>query len=305
MKRPIIIDTDPGIDDALAIAIALFSDELDVRLITTVAGNVSLENVTNNTLKLLKFFNKEVPVAMGAAHPLIEPFIDASNVHGATGMEGYDFPEPNKDLLLKEHAVNAMRRVILESKEKITLVPIAPMTNIALLFSMYPEVKENIAEIVIMGGSASRGNKGVMSEFNVATDPEAAKIVFNSGLPIVMAGLDVGWKALVYLEDSEKMRTMNKTGEMAYCLFKKYRGGSFNTGLKMYDSCAMAYLLKPDLYKVTDTYVDIETQAQMTRGCSVVDLKGYLKHEPNAKVCMDIDGDKFREWFLSCIEKCI
>ncbi len=305
MKRPIIIDTDPGIDDALAIAIALFSDELDVRLITTVAGNVSLENVTNNTLKLLKFFNKEVLVAKGAARPLIEPFIDASNVHGATGMEGYDFPEPNKDLLLKEHAVNAMRRVILESKEKITLVPIAPMTNIALLFSMYPEVKENIDEIVIMGGSAGRGNKGVMSEFNVATDPEAAKIVFNSGLPIVMAGLDVGWKALVYPEDSEKMRTMNKTGEMAYCLFKKYRGGSFNTGLKMYDSCAMAYLLKPDLYKVTDTYVDIETQAQMTRGCSVVDLKGYLKHEPNAKVCMDIDGNKFREWFLSCIEKCI
>ena len=305
MKRPIIIDTDPGIDDALAIAIALFSDELDVRLITTVAGNVSLENVTNNTLKLLKFFNKEVLVAKGAARPLIEPFTDASNVHGATGMEGYDFPEPNKDLLLKEHAVNAMRRVILESKEKITLVPIAPMTNIALLFSMYPEVKENIDEIVIMGGSAGRGNKGVMSEFNVATDPEAAKIVFNSGLPIVMAGLDVGWKALVYPEDSEKMRMMNKTGEMAYCLFKKYRGGSFNTGLKMYDSCAMAYLLKPDLYKVIDTYVDIETQAQMTRGCSVVDLKGYLKHEPNAKVCMDIDGNKFREWFLSCIEKCI
>ncbi len=305
MKRPIIIDTDPGIDDALAIAIALFSDELDVRLITTVAGNVSLDNVTNNTLKLLNFFNKDVPVAKGAAHPLLEPFVDASNVHGVSGMEGYDFPDAKEELLLKEHAVNAMRDVILESKEKITLVPIAPLTNIALLFSMYPEVKENIDEIVIMGGSASRGNKGVMSEFNIATDPEAAKIVFNSGLPIVMAGLDVGWKALVYPEDSEKMKTMNKTGEMAYCLFKKYRGGSFNTGLKMYDSCAMAYLLKPDLFTVTNTYVDIETKGEMTRGCSVVDLKGYLKHEANAKVCLDIDGEKFREWFLSCVARCI
>ena len=117
-KRPVIIDTDPGIDDALAIAIALFSDELDVRLITTVAGNVSLKNVTNNTLKLLNFFEKDIPVAVGAAQPLIEPLVDASNVHGASGMEGFDFPEPKTDLLLKDHAVNAMRKVIMESEEE-------------------------------------------------------------------------------------------------------------------------------------------------------------------------------------------
>lgn len=305
MRRPIIIDTDPGIDDALAIAIALFSEEMDVRLITTVAGNVSLEHVTNNALKLLNFWGKDVPVAKGAAHPLIEPFIDASNVHGVSGMEGYDFPEPKEELLLQEHAVNAMRRVILESREPVTLVPIAPMTNIAQLLIMYPEVKENIREIVIMGGSAGRGNKGVMSEFNVATDPEAAKIVFASGLPIVMAGLDVGWKALVYPEDSEKIKMMGKTGEMAYCLFKRYRGGSFQTGLKMYDSCAIAYLLQPDLFQVEETYVDVETQGQMTRGCTVVDLKGYLKKEANVKVCMDIDGTRFREWFMDRIGKCI
>lgn len=305
MRRPIIIDTDPGIDDALAIAIALFSEELDVRLITTVAGNVSLEHVTNNALKLLNFWGKDVPVAKGAAHPLIEPFIDASNVHGVSGMEGYDFPEPKEELLLQEHAVNAMRRVILESREPVTLVPIAPMTNIAQLLIMYPEVKENIREIVMMGGSAGRGNKGVMSEFNVATDPEAAKIVFASGLPIVMAGLDVGWKALVYPEDSEKIKMMGKTGEMAYCLFKRYRGGSFQTGLKMYDSCAIAYLLQPDLFQVEETYVDVETQGQMTRGCTVVDLKGYLKKEANVKVCMDIDGTRFREWFMDRIGKCI
>lgn len=304
-KRPIIIDTDPGIDDALAIAIALFSDELDVKLITTTAGNVSLENVTNNALKLLSFFGKDVPVAAGAPRPLIEPLVDASNVHGVTGMEGFDFPEPKTELLLKENAVNAMRRVIMESEEPITLVPIAPMTNIALLFSMYPEVKGNIKEIVLMGGSASRGNKGVMSEFNVATDPEAAKIVFDSGLPIAMAGLDVGWNALVYPQDSEKIREMGKTGDMAYCLFKKYRGGSFGTGLKMYDSCAMAYLLCPEMFTIEETFVDIELRGEMTRGCTVVDLKGYLKKAPNAKVCTAIDGDKFREWFLDSVSKCI
>ncbi len=304
-KRPIIIDTDPGIDDALALAIALFSEELDVRLITTVAGNVSLENVTGNALRLLNFYGKDVPVAKGAAKPLIVDFVDASDIHGKTGMEGYDFPEPKKELLLEEHAVNAMRRVILESPEPITLVPIATLTNIGLLLAMYPEVKENIREIVMMGGSASRGNKGVMSEFNVATDPEAAQMVFQSGVPIVMAGLDVGMKALVLPEDSEKIKNMGKVGDMAYHLFKKYRGGSFSTGLKMYDSCAIAYLLCPELFRIEETYVGVELHGSMTSGCTVVDLKGYLHREPNAKVCVDIDGERFRVWFRDAIEKCI
>lgn len=304
-KRPIIIDTDPGIDDALAIAIALFSDELDVRLITTVAGNVSLDHVTTNALRLLRFFNKDVPVAKGAACPLLTEFVDASNVHGKTGMEGYDFPEPKEELLLQEHAVNAMRRVILESPEPITLVPIAPLTNLALLFALYPEVKKNIREIVMMGGSASRGNKGVMSEFNIGTDPEAAQMVFQSGVPIVMAGLDVGLKALVYPEDSEEIRQMGRVGDMAYQLFKRYRGGSFQTGLKMYDSCAVAYLLCPELFEMAETYVGVELHGSMTAGCTVVDLKGYLHREPNARVCVDIDGEKFREWFKRAMAKCV
>lgn len=303
-KRPIIIDTDPGIDDALAIAIALFSEELDVRLITTVAGNVSLEKVTANALRLLNFFGKDVPVAKGAEKPLVEELVDASNVHGASGMEGFDFPEPKTELLLKEHAVNAMYRTIMESEEPITLVPIAPLTNIALLFALYPEVKEQIKEIVLMGGSASRGNKGVMSEFNVATDPEAAKMVFSAGVPIVMAGLDVGWKALVLPEDTAKLPELGEVGRMAHCLFKKYRGGTFHTGLKMYDSCAVAYLLCPELFEVTETYVDVELNGSMTRGCTLVDLKGYLHQAPNAKVCMDINGTMFRKWFLESIGKC-
>lgn len=304
MKKPIIIDTDPGIDDALAIAIALFSDKLDVKLISTVAGNVSIEKVTNNALKLLALYEKNVPVAMGAKSPLIEPLIDASNVHGSSGMDGYDFPEPKNELLCKNHAVLELRDTILNSKEKITLVPIAPLTNIALLFSMYPEVKENIAEIVLMGGSLTRGNKGVLSEFNFATDPEAAKMVFDSGLPIVMATLDVGLKALVMPDDMGKIYEFGKVGKMAHALFKKYRGGSFNTGLKMYDSCAMAYLLKPELFSTQDCFVDIELTG-LARGASVVDLKGYLKRPANAKVCVDIDGDEFRKWFLDSMSKCI
>ena len=304
-RRPIIIDTDPGIDDAVAIAIALFSDELDVRLITTVAGNVSLDKVTYNTLRLLKFYGKEIPVAKGAAAPLIRPLQDASNVHGKSGMEGFDFEEPDEHLLLKENAVEAMHRVIMESPEPITLVPIAPLTNIALLLKVYPEVKERIREIVLMGGSAGRRNKGVLSEFNIATDPEAAKIVFDCGLPLVMAGLDVGWKALVLPEDSAKLPELGAVGRMAHCLFQKYRGGSMKTGLKMYDSCAMAYLLKPEMYEIAETCVDIELSGSMTAGCTLVDLKGYLGKPNNAKVCMDINQELFRTWFLDCIAKCV
>ena len=303
-KRPIIIDTDPGIDDAVALAIALYSEELDVKLITTVAGNVSVDKVTYNALRLLKYFKKEVPVAIGANEPLIRPALDASNIHGPSGMEGFDFEEPSYDLVLKENAVNAMHRVIMESENKITLVPIGPLTNIALLFKLYPEVKERIDEIVLMGGSASRGNMGVMSEFNIHVDPEAAKIVFHSGVPVVMAGLDVGLNALVLPEDSEKIREMNDVGFMIHSLFQRYRGGSMKTGLKMYDSTAIAYLLKPEMYEVVETYVDIELNGSMTAGCTVVDLKGYLKQPNNAKVLMDINPDMFRQWLLESLQKC-
>ena len=304
-KRKIIIDTDPGIDDAIAIAIALFSEKLDVKLITTVAGNVNVDLVTENALKLLTFFGKDIPVAKGSKEALLRTLDDAKNVHGASGMDGYDFGEPRRSNLIAEHAVNAMRRTIVESDTPVTIVAIGPMTNIALLLKMYPEVKENIDEIVFMGGSLTRGNLTVMGEFNVASDPEAAKIVFSSGVKLVMAGLDMGLKALVYPEDSEKIRVLGKTGDMMYSLFQKYRGGSFKTGLKMYDSCAIAYLLCPEMYETTDTFIDVETQSALTLGCTIVDLKGYLKKSPNAKVCTDINPEIFKQWFMSSIEKCI
>lgn len=303
-KRPVIIDTDPGIDDALALAIALFSEKLDVRLITTVAGNVSLEKVTGNALRLLSFFGKDVPVAMGARKPLIGPLVDASDIHGSSGMEGFDFPKPRKDLLLQENAVNTMNRVIMESDEPVTLVPIGPLTNVALLLSVYPEVSSRIREIVMMGGSLTRGNKGVMSEFNIATDPEAAKMVFDSGIPIVVATQDVGFKANVMPEDSQRLPELGQVGQMAYALFRKYRGGSFDTGLKMYDSCAIAYLLVPELFETVDTFVDVELAGNLTKGCTVVDLENYLQHPANAKVCVDIDVAAFRRWFMDSLSKC-
>jgi non-specific riboncleoside hydrolase len=257
-KRPIIIDTDPGIDDAVAIGAALFCDQLDVKLITTVAGNASIDKVTSNALKLLTFWKKRIPVARGSSEPLIRPATDASHIHGESGMDGYDFEDGDRTLLMEENAVNAMFHAIFRSEEKMTIVPIGPLTNIALLLKVYPEVKERIREIVLMGGSTTRGNKGVMSEFNMSVDPEAAKIVFSSGLPIVMVGLDVGGKSLVFPEDAALIKKYNRTGEMFYSLFQHYRSIGLKNGLRMYDSCAIAYLSKPEMFQVTDTFVDVE-----------------------------------------------
>ncbi len=303
-KRPIIIDTDPGIDDAVALGIALFARELDVKLITTVSGNVGIEHVTNNALKLLTFWTLNTPVAKGAARPLLREVRDASEVHGVTGMEGYEFPEPNRGNLLNITAVQAMYQTLKESEEKITIVAIGPLTNVALLLREYPEIKEKIAEIVLMGGALGRGNFGVLSEFNIAVDPEAAKIVFESGLAIAMTPLDVGLKALVYPQDSEEIKQMNQTGDMMYSLFKKYRGGSFNTGLKMYDSCAIAYLLKPEMFTVQNVFVAVETKGEYTSGATVIDLKASLGKAANCKVCVDIDEELFKTWFLAALKRC-
>lgn len=160
-RKPVIIDTDPGIDDAVAIAIALFAEELDVRLITTVGGNVGIEHTTDNALKLVTFFKKRVPVAAGAAEPLVRELVDASNVHGASGMEGWEFDEPDRSLLLEKNAVDAMRDALLASEEPVTIIALAPLTNVALTLKAYPEVKSHIERIVLMGGTAARGPQDV------------------------------------------------------------------------------------------------------------------------------------------------
>ena len=304
-KTPLIIDCDPGIDDALAIAIASYSPEVDVKLITTVAGNVAIEHTTQNALRLVTFFEKRIPVAEGAPEPLQKALEDASNVHGVTGMEGFDFPDPNQSLLLNEGAVEALYKTLSDSNEPITLMCIGPLTNIALLFKIHPEVKPCIKEIIMMGGSLTRGNKGVMAEFNIYVDPDAAKIVFGAGVPLTVLPLDVGLKALVMPEDSEKLLCMGRVGVMAHDLFKKYRGGSFNTGLKMYDPTAVAALLEPSLFTFVETFGDVETTGELTNGCTVFDLKGYLGKPANLRVATDVDSDGFRKWFLDGVSRCI
>ncbi|ENH8211557.1 ribonucleoside hydrolase RihC, partial [Klebsiella pneumoniae] len=234
MRLPIILDTDPGIDDAAAIAAALFAPELDLQLMTTVAGNVSVEKTTRNALQLLHFWNADVPLAQGASMPLVRPLRDAASVHGESGMEGYDFVEHQRQPLAKP-AFQAIRDALMHAAEPITLVAIGPLTNIALLLTQYPECVFNIRRLVIMGGSAGRGNFTPNAEFNIAIDPEAAAKVFHSGLEIVMCGLDVTNRALLAADYLATLPTLNQTGKMLHALFSHYRSGSMSSGLRMHD----------------------------------------------------------------------
>jgi non-specific riboncleoside hydrolase len=302
-KEKIILDTDPGIDDAAAIALALFSEKIDIELITTVSGNVDIEKTTENALKLLTFFDKDIKVAKGAASPLIRNPFYAPGVHGDSGMDGYDFPMADKRKLLHHSALDETIELLGESSEKITIVAIGPLTNIASLLIARPKIKEKIKRIVLMGGSTARGNVGVYTEFNFAVDPEAARIVFESGLDIVMLPLQMGRLALVSKEISEEIKDYNKTGHMLYSIFKHYRDGDFEKGLYMYDLCAIAFLEDEEIFEIQDARVDIETQGDFTSGASLVDFKNL--EEKNAKVAVDLDYDRFIGRFKETIKKCI
>lgn len=300
MRLPIILDTDPGIDDAAAIAAALFAPELDLKLMTTVAGNVSLEKTTRNVLQLLHFWNASVPVAQGAATPLLRPLRDAANVHGESGMEGYDFVEHQRQPLAKP-AFEAIRDVLMASPEPVTLVTIGPLTNIALLLTHYPECQFNIRRLVMMGGSAGRGNFTPNAEFNIAIDPEAAARVFNSGLEIVMCGLDVTNHATLTPEYLASLPVLNETGKMLHALFSHYRSGSMTTGLRMHDLCAIAWLARPSLFTLKPCFVTVETQGTWTAGTTVVDIEGKLGKTANAQVALEIDVEAFRAWVAEVI----
>ncbi|HCT2123589.1 TPA: ribonucleoside hydrolase RihC [Citrobacter koseri] len=295
MRLPIILDIDPGIDDAAAIAAALFAPQLDLQLMTTVAGNVSVEKTTRNALQLLHFWNMDIPLAQGAATPLLRPLRDAAYVHGESGMEGYDFVAHDCQPLAKP-AFIAIRDALMSAPEPVTLVAIGPLTNIALLLTHYPECAFNIRRLVIMGGSAGRGNFTPNAEFNIAVDPEAASRVFQSGIEIVMCGLDVTNQALLAPDYLAKLPELNRTGKMLHALFSHYRSGSMNTGLRMHDLCAIAWLVRPDLFTVKPCFVAVETQGEYTAGTTVVDIEGRLGKSPNVQVALEIDVAGFQQW---------
>lgn len=284
MRLPIFLDTDPGIDDAVAIAAAIFAPELDLQLMTTVAGNVSVENDPQRpaTAAFLECGDSARP---GAAVPLVRAPRDAASVHGESGMAGYDFVEHNRKPL-GIPAFLAIRDALMRAPEPVTLVAIGPLTNIALLLSQCPECKPYIRRLVIMGGSAGRGNCTPNAEFNIAADPEAAACVFRSGIEIVMCGLDVTNQAILTPDYLATLPELNRTGKMLHALFSHYRSGSMQSGLRMHDLCAIAWLVRPDLFTLKPCFVAVETQGEFTSGTTVVDIDGCLGKPANVQVAL-------------------
>lgn len=301
MTIKIIMDTDPGIDDAAALTMALNDPQIDLKLITSVAGNVTVDKTTKNAQKIVRFFNKKVPVAAGAKQPLIKEFEDAARIHGESGMPGYDFPE-DLPKPLDVSAVEALRDTIMSSNKKITLVPTGSYTNVALLFSEYPEVKDHIERIVAMGGSLGKGNMTSAAEFNVFTDPDAARIMYNSGIPITMVGLDITMKALLTPDSLAKLETMNETGKMLHDIIIN-DGDNSDKGIAMHDVNTIFYLLHPEVIKTEKMWIDIVTDGPAI-GETVGDIRGaYHDGKTNANVCADIDAEAFNKWFLEEVSK--
>lgn len=298
VKKKIIIDTDPGIDDAAALTIALNNPELDVLMLSTVAGNVNLDYTTENAKKILDFFEMETPLARGNSLPLLREYEDASQFHGETGLNGYDFPQSSRSVL-SEHAAVEMKNKILASEEELTLVTIGPLTNVALMLSMYPEVKENIAEIVIMGGSTIAGNTNSSAEFNIKVDPHAAQMVLNSELPLTIFDLRVTTRAILDKKDIEEISSLGEAGKMLYSLFTHYRGGDLEeTGLMMHDICTICYLLEPEIFDFKETYLEVALDGPAA-GTTVADLYSCYTEKKNVRLAVDIDQQQFKDLVIN------
>jgi purine nucleosidase len=300
MATPIIIDCDPGQDDALAILLALASPEdLEVLAVTAVAGNVPLALTEKNARKIVELAGRgDVPVFAGCGRPLVRPPVTAEHVHGRTGLDGADLPEPAIPLA-PGHAVDAIIDLVRgRLAGTVTICPVGPLTNVAAALTKAPDIARRLRQIVLMGGAIGEGNTTPSAEFNVYVDPHAARIVFEAGIPIVMHGLDVTHQALVTPDRLAAIRSLDTPVSRAvagllefYNIFDQTRRG--RPGAPLHDPCAIAWLLRPDLFSARDCHVAIETEGELTLGRTVVDWSGRHGRQPNASVVHAVDADGF------------
>ncbi|AEJ23703.1 ribonucleoside hydrolase RihC [Weissella koreensis KACC 15510] len=297
-KEALILDMDPGIDDAIALSIALTRPEFDLKLLTGVAGNVAVEKTTANLLKLEEFFNRtDIPVAMGAKAPLKREFKDASYIHGESGMPGYDFPEL-KHQPIDDPAVEAMHQVLSDAAEPITIVATGSYTNVALLLIKYPDIKSKIKRFILMGGSLSGGNVSSVAEFNIFTDPDAAKIVYESGIAITMIGLDVTLKALLSNQSIENVAEIGEVGKMISGVMTAYNDIEA-AGKPMHDVNTILFLLHPEFFTLEDHMVYVITEGPAIGGTIADTQDRWSNGKLNAHVAVDINTKAFEDWFLA------
>jgi len=282
----VIMDCDPGIDDAIALTVLLAHPEkADLIGVTTVGGNVQLDYVTANAKKLLTFLGSDAELASGQATPLVKEIETASQVHGKTGMDGYDFPEESKNYpLTSNNAVTYLYDRISNCDEKVNIVATAPLTNIALLLKVFPEVKENIEHIYVMGGSTLQGNITLAAEFNAYVDPEAAKIVFESGLPITLSGLNLTEnKAYMTMKEIDHIKDLGHVGVMASSIMEFYSAAELRNGhtkIPVHDACAVISLIAPELFTKSEEYpITVSLTNDEFRGMTYPDRRVGEKKE--------------------------
>lgn len=304
-KRPVILDGDPGHDDAMAWMLAQASPELDILAVTSAAGNQTIEKTTFNARRVCTLLGITAPIAMGLPAPLLCDPITAGNIHGQTGLDGPSLPQPEGSLSPLS-AVELMAKVLRDSPDPVTIIATGPETNVAALLLAHPELKPNIAQISVMGGGLGFGNWTPAAEFNILADPEAAEIVFSSGLPLLMSGLDVTEQALIFPEDFERIRAVGNqvAGVVADWLeffFKFHRDLGYQ-GAPVHDAVAVAALLHPELFTIQEMYVGIETSGEYCRGATVGDPQGKLHHAPNARCVLNLQREKFVDLMAEAVK---
>ncbi|MGP9821895.1 nucleoside hydrolase [Salinarimonas sp. NSM] len=300
MTRAIIIDTDPGQDDAIAILLALASPELEVLGVCAVAGNVPLARTSVNVRKVLELAGRtDVPAFAGADRPLLRPLVTAEYVHGKTGLDGADLPEPTMPLDPR-HAVDFIVEAVMSRPPKtVTLCPLAPLTNIALALAREPRLAERLEGIVLMGGGVFEGgNRTPAAEFNIYVDPEAAQRVFASGADVTFIPLDCTHRALTTEKRTAAIRALGTPLSTAVAgwldFFERFDEAKYGTdGGPLHDPCVIAYLLRPDLFRGKRVHVAVETGSELTRGMTVADWWGVVDAAPNATMLRDVDADGF------------
>ena len=300
MASPLVIDCDPGVDDAIAILLALASPEVDLLAVTTVAGNLPLETTTRNALRVLALAGREdIPVAAGAERPLVVPrWRHSAVVHGSDGLGGAQAPE-SRASVVPMHAVDLLVEVLERSEEPVLLSPIGPLTNVALLAAMHPEALPNLGRVAVMGGSDGHGNVTPAAEFNIWFDPEAAARAFDSGLDITMVGLNVTRAATLRDDDVDRIRTAGPIGALAATMLRFYldwHGRTFGERVvPVHDALAVAALVQPGIVTTIDALVTIDTTAGPARGITLVDRYLLGDTAPNAQVAEGVDRDGFVE----------
>ncbi|HKM67711.1 MAG TPA: nucleoside hydrolase [Candidatus Acidoferrum sp.] len=324
--RKVIIDTDPGTDDAMAIMLALNSPEIDVRALTVVPGNVTAAQGLENALRMVSLANRcDIAVAAGAQHPMFQKLITAEFWHGKNGLANIELP-PSKCKVDPRWGPDLIIEMVHANPHEITLVPIGPLTNIALALEKDPSIVPLVKEVVIMGGSISGGNVNAAAEANIYNDPDAAQIVFQAGWPLTMVGLDVGDKTLLTRKHIEALKKnpgpvsdfIYKVADFLIALGEKYG----DAGTPMYDPLAVGVAIDSTLVKAPPMHVNVETRGEFTRGETVANRRGAVERNvlhrfpdgdryviegidtvpPNAKVCTEVNAEKFLQMFVGRIQ---